>query len=183
MDWPGWEEDVLAAARLPATSENVAFLSAWHPYEQSACANNPLNTKEPWTGGTNCLPNGVKRYDTQAHGAAATAATLKDGFYPNLLAALREGNPYTYADPAAVAQDITTWGTPNFATAYLNAAGGTQPGQTAPQTQASATASGTRGYTDFRWSVASHLHAHIVHSRRTGAATLRTLAHRRKVKG
>ena len=45
------------------------------------------------------------------------------------------------------------------------------------------TASGSRGYSDLRNSVARHLPTQLNRSRRAGAATLRTLSQRRKVKG
>lgn len=44
-------------------------------------------------------------------------------------------------------------------------------------------ASGLRGYADLRNSVSRHLPTQLIGSRRAGAATLRTLAHRSKVKG
>jgi hypothetical protein len=43
------------------------------------------------------------------------------------------------------------------------------------------TASGQRGYADLRNSVARHLPTQLIRSRKAGAATLRTLAQRRKV--
>lgn len=183
MDWTGWETDVLTAGSWPTTTANVTFLAKWQPFEQSSCANNPLNTTLGWAGATTCNSVGVKNYPTHAAGAAATAATFKDGFYPNIVAALNEGNPYTYPDRAAIAQEITTWGTPAYAQAFFTATGGGQPGSTAPPTAGAVAPSGHRGYADLRNSVARHLPAQLRASRRTGEATLRTLTARRRVKG
>ncbi len=63
------------------------------------------------------------------------------------------------------------------------------PGQTTPTGALSslpsgaATAAGMRGYSDLRNSVARHLPTQLTRSRKAGAATLRTLAHRHRVKG
>jgi hypothetical protein len=129
-DWTGWAEDVLTAGKWPVTAANIRFLEEWHPYEKSSCANNPLNTTEPWAGATLCNSAGVKNYSSQASGAAATAATLTGPFYVALAPALASGDPYSYPNARGIAQDIRTWGTPNYATFFLTQVGGGVSGAT-----------------------------------------------------
>jgi hypothetical protein len=45
---------------------------------------------------------------------------LRNGYYPNIVAALASGDPYTYASYLLVAEQITKWGTPHFADLYLS---------------------------------------------------------------
>ncbi len=180
--WTGWEADVLVQLGMPTTSEDVLFLETWHTYEQSACRNNPLNTTEPWPFAVNCNSVGVKSYGAQSDGAKATAATLKNGNYPDILAALRSGNPFAYAAAGNVAAQLTKWGTPLFAAWYTTHTGTPQAGTVSGSAVGASTASGHRGYADLRNSVARHLPTQLLRSRRTGAATLQALAHGRKVK-
>lgn len=187
--WTGWEQAVLSAGGWPDTAANVRFLQEWNdPYEQSACANNPLNTTLHWTGSTDCVETQkkgvwVQAYSSHASGAAATAATIKGPLFFAIAGALKSGDPFHYPDSATVAEQIGTWGTPNYAAHYLLEAGGTQPGATAGGITPTGNASGLRGYADLRNSVARHLPSQLQYSRRTGAATLRTLSQRRRVKG
>lgn len=181
--------DVLKAGGWPASPANQKFLNGWQAYEQSVCRNNPLNTTLVYSGSVTCNFAGVQSYSTQAIGAAATVRTLKNGNYPALVAALATGDPYSYTDPNGVAANVTKWGTPNFAAAYLLAAGSVAgSGGSAPATLGqseldSSTASGHKGYADLRNSLARHLPTQLERSQRTGRATLQELAHGRKVKG
>lgn len=181
--WNGWQQDVLKAGGWPVTPQNVRFLTTWNdPYEQSKCSNNPLDTTLKTNRSSNCVQTSTPRvwvqaYPSHAAGAAATVSTLKGGLYFAIVAALKTGNPFTYPDSATVALQISTWGTHGFADWYLQQAGGTQPGQTAPPTVESATASGHRGYADLRNSLARHLPTQLAFSRRAGLATARLLAH------
>ncbi len=181
--WTGWEDAVLVVLGLPDSSENVLFLTTWHNYEQSACRNNPLNTTEPWPFAVNCNSVGVKSYASTSDGAKATVATLRNGNYPDVIAALRTGNPFAYAAISQVAAQLTKWGTPLFAAWYTEHTGTPQAGTVTGQTAGTQTASGHRGYADLRNSVARHLPTQLLRSRRTGVATLQALAHGRKVKG
>lgn len=118
--WPGWAADVLRLIPAPVTALNERFLNEWQPWEGGSCANNPLNTTERAPGATACNRWGVKNYPTQAVGAQATAATFRLSYYPDLLRALKSGDPFTYSQPQLVAKQITTWGTPRFAAIYLS---------------------------------------------------------------
>lgn len=138
--WAGWQQAVLAALGVPVTVSNERFLSDWQPYEGGSASFNPLNTTEPWAGATSYNMVGVKNYPSASAGAQATAATLKNGNYPSIMAALRTGDPYTFANASGVADNISTWGTPNYAAAFLLAAGAPAgaPGANPPPTPAPA---------------------------------------------
>lgn len=187
--WSGWQQAVLKAGGWPVTPQNVRFLTTWNdPYEKSACNNNPLDTTLRTNRSTNCVQTStrgvwVQSYPSHAAGATATASTLKEGFFFAIAAALKSGNPFTYPDSATVALQIATWGTHGFADWYLQQAGGTQTGSTAPPTAESATTAGHRGYADLRNSVARHLPTQLRYSRRAGEATARILAHHHGKRG
>jgi hypothetical protein len=121
--WAGWQAAVLAALGAPDNIATRKLLTDWQPYEGGTAAFNPLNTTQPEPGATNYNSVGVKNYTSAAQGAQATATTLENGNYPALLAALRSGDPFTWPDAQGVAANITTWGTPRYAAAYLLAAG------------------------------------------------------------
>jgi hypothetical protein len=130
--WPYWYRDVLKGLSAPDTAKNELFLNVWHTYEESSCSYNPLNTTQRETGSTTCNSAGVQSYPTPAVGTKATVATLENGRYPDIVAALRSGNPFTYAKAQAVAAEIRTWRTANFATWYLTQG---PTAQTGPLTQ------------------------------------------------
>jgi hypothetical protein len=180
--WTGWEADVLARLGAGDTSENILFLDTWHTYEESTCKNNPLNTTQAWPLSTRCNSAGVRSYRIPSDGAKATAATLLNGRYSDVVAALKSGNPFAYAAPSQVAAQVTTWGTPLFAAWYTEHTGTPQAGAVSGQTGATATASGHRGYADLRNSVARHLPTQLLASRRATSAALQVLAHGHKVK-
>jgi hypothetical protein len=130
--WPGWARDVLALLGAPDSAENERFLNGWQAYEGSNCANNPLNTTLSFGGSSQCNSVGVQSYPSTSAGAQATAKTLENGYYPDIVAALRSGNPFKYKNPQAVAAQVTKWGTPNWANIYLSLVGIGTPGGTAP---------------------------------------------------
>lgn len=135
----GWAEAVLFALAAPDTAANVQFLTDWHPYEQSKCANNPLNTTLRTATSKNCVhvsgSTYVQAYPTAAEGTKATAQTLRGSAYLAIVNALHGGNPYTYGVPQAVATAIRSWGTPRYADAYLVAVGA-EPQLVPPASQA-----------------------------------------------
>lgn len=189
MDFAGWETDVLAQIGAPDTQTNVQFLGTWHNFELSACANNPLNTTLAVASSTKCNSAGVRSYTSAAMGAQATAATLTNGRYPALVAALQTGDPYSYTDPDGVAANIRTWGTPNFASAYLVSAGsfqgvgGTPPPPIVGSSGAGIAPSAHRGYADLRNSVQRHVPTQLQRSAHLGVLTLRILRDKTSVKG
>lgn len=120
--FPGWEQAVLERIHAPVTVQNVLFLRAWQSKEGGSARNNPLNTTQPATGAT-VLPGnsaGVKEYPSAAVGADATASTLLNGRYPDVVKALQTGNaPAALVSGKvsvdAVVSQIRTWGTVHFA--------------------------------------------------------------------
>jgi hypothetical protein len=137
--WTGWETAVLFQLGVPDTQANVRFLHDWHPYEQSKCTNNPLNTTLRTSTSKDCVQvsgsTWVQSYPTEQAGAKATADTLRGSLYVAIVNALKGGDPYGYGIPLAVANGIRTWGTPLYADAYLKAVGA-EPKVTPPPTQA-----------------------------------------------
>ena len=102
-----WETAVLNDLGFPTTTANVSFLDSWQAAEGGVYANNPLNTKQPapnmpYTGA-------VQQYATPAQGAAATAATITNGYYPDIVAALKSGNPASML--SSLVPDLQKWGT------------------------------------------------------------------------
>jgi len=106
----GW--DILSGCQAPTSPENLTALKAWAQAEGGEARWNPFNTKEPWPGATlyNHEGIGVKNYPNMVAGVKATVATLQNGLYPNILAALKKGNnPYDVAHAIAA----SPWGTGN----------------------------------------------------------------------
>jgi hypothetical protein len=104
---------ILRGIGAPVTPGGIAILVAWQACEQSIAqtqGHNPLNTtlvlpgSRPLPGN----PAGVQLYPSEAEGIRATVATLLNGRYPALVAALRAGNPAAFI---AAAPEIRTWGT------------------------------------------------------------------------
>ena len=110
-----WAKALLQQIKMPLTSANVAALTAWELAEGGHWHNsahyNPLNTTMPERGATSMNSVGVKAYLSWAQGFQATIATLRNGYYGRILAALRAGD-----DAIAVANAVATspWGTGNF---------------------------------------------------------------------
>lgn len=127
---PHWQELILRGVGAPATPENIKFMNAWAQAEGGSAENNPFNTTQ---GGAGVIGNynsvGVKRYANPQAGIAATIATLKNGHYAPILAALHKGSS-AIADAQAESQ--TPWGTGSLILKVLGGkvTGGqpTQPG-------------------------------------------------------
>lgn len=85
---------VLAAIGAPPTAANLHSMDAWRTHETPwppVAANNPLNTTQQMTGATDYNSVGVKNYPSALEGVTATAATLLNGNYGDVVAALRSG--------------------------------------------------------------------------------------------
>lgn len=90
----------LADLGAPDNAANVRSLADWFPHEYPSwppwADNNPMSSTMPMPGAWayNTLTGGghVWNYPNAAEGAEATAKTLADGWYPQILAALRAGN-------------------------------------------------------------------------------------------
>jgi hypothetical protein len=97
----------LGVPHPPAAS--VRILLAWQACENTPPTwHNPLATTLGAPGSVPVNRVGVQAYPTEAAGIAATVATLQNGFYPGLVAALRTGSVPAFL---AAAAEIRTWGT------------------------------------------------------------------------
>jgi hypothetical protein len=110
-----WAKALLEQLAMPLTSSNVAAVTAWELAEGGHWHNtahyNPLDTTMPEPGATAMNSVGVKAYVSWTQGFKATIATLRNGYYGQILAALRAGdNAYAVADAVAA----SPWGTGNF---------------------------------------------------------------------
>jgi hypothetical protein len=141
----GWEAALLRALGAPVTKANIAWLDAWQKTEGGAARFNPLNTTQPAAGATSYNSAGVRNYTSAAQGTAATAATLKNGRYSQIVAALRSGNPQVFynrtaSGDAQLISQIDTWGSHGFA-AEVSGGEVSDPGPNASNSGASQAAS------------------------------------------
>lgn len=115
----GFYAAVLQAIAAPATPNTLQLCRDWQRFEGGSAAWNPWNTTQWAVGATVYNSAGVKNYPDEATGEHATAATLTNGYYPDVLAALQHDLPaYEWGLNPAITDQIDTWGTHGFA-AYL----------------------------------------------------------------
>ncbi len=107
-----WARALLAAGGWPVTGCNVGAVQAWEKAENSNPAwFNPLDTTQREPGSSPVNSVGVQAYSSWRDGFAATLATLHNGRYPAVLAALAAGsNAQAVADAVAA----SPWGTQPF---------------------------------------------------------------------
>ncbi len=136
-------QDVLNGIGAPITGQNMALLLAWMAGENTAAANNPLATTQPWQNATDFNVNGghpVKNYATYQDGVSATITTLNNGYYPGIVGDLRKGNVAPNDVVNQNASEFNTWGTgAGLISSILNSNGGlipTQGGGTFPNANA-----------------------------------------------
>jgi len=103
-----WQTQLLGRMGLPATPNNLKFLTAWQAHEGGSAAFNPLNTTQSMPGASAYNSVGVRNFTSPEQGLAATVRTLRNGYYPGILAALKSGNP-TW-NPL-LGKNLSTWGT------------------------------------------------------------------------
>jgi len=101
-------KDVLAGIGAPTTAENIRAMTAWMQAEGGTAAFNPMNTTQPASGATDYNSVGVKNFTSWQQGVQATIQTLQNGHYPNIIAALQQGNN---AGAVAAAVGASPWGT------------------------------------------------------------------------
>jgi hypothetical protein len=110
-----WAVALLTTTRLPLTACNVAAVTDWESAEggnwQNSATANPLNTTMPEPGSHAINSAGVQAYPSWPVGFTATVATLSNGDYPGILAALRAGDS---AQAVAAAVGASPWGTGDF---------------------------------------------------------------------
>lgn len=141
----GFAKAVLQGIGAPVTQNNIAAMVGWENAEGGNWGNNarynPLNTTLPAAGATSINSAGVKAYTSWSQGVAATVATLKQGNFTGIRAALHAGTPQAVA--TAIGQ--SPWGTsPTTVRQTIGAATG-QTYNTAPVTLPSSTSTSTSG--------------------------------------
>lgn len=107
-----WAPAFLHKAGLPGTACDQAAVVAWIGAEGSNPAwFNLLDSTLPEPGSHAINSVGVQAYTSWRQGLRANAATIRNGYYPGVLAALEAGG-----DPQAVADAIAAspWGTQPF---------------------------------------------------------------------
>ncbi len=110
-----WAQAFLKSLGVPMTADNVAAIVAWEMAEGGHWYNtayyNPLNTTQSMPGATVFNSVGVKAYTSWAQGLKASVITIRNGYYADILDALRRGN-----DAQAVANAVAAspWGTGSF---------------------------------------------------------------------
>lgn len=102
---------VLNGLGAPVTQSNLDFIERWITREGGGGANNPLNTTQQMNGSTVLAGNsaGVQNYGNLDVGVQATVKTLENGFYPNIVAALKAGNAEQADAQGQLSQDLSTW--------------------------------------------------------------------------
>lgn len=102
---------VLTGLGAPVTQSNLDFIERWITREGGGGANNPLNTTQQMNGSTVLAGNsaGVQNYGNLDVGVQATVKTLENGFYPNIVAALKAGSASDADAAGQLAQDLSTW--------------------------------------------------------------------------
>jgi murein DD-endopeptidase MepM/ murein hydrolase activator NlpD len=121
-----WRKAVLEAIGAKATPENLRFLTTWQRWEGGHTKNgarfNWLNTTKAAPGAVGSINSvGVKKFNSFQNGVLATAATLMNGRYDDLVAGLTSGNPYKFD----VSKGLQTWvsgepdGNPEYARKVL----------------------------------------------------------------
>jgi hypothetical protein len=103
----GFAKGLLAKIGAPDTPQNLKFLDAWQKAEGGS-ADNPFNTTQDAPGASTFNSAGVKRYPSVQEGLNATAQTLLNGKYGNIVSSLRQG---TSAQQSAQALANSPWGT------------------------------------------------------------------------
>lgn len=99
--------DTLRLIGAPDTPANRKFLKTWQKHEggwtNNSASFNPLNTTHGPGKGINSV--GVKAFADYGTGVRATAETVLNGRYPNIVAGLRSGNPYN----SDISGDLSIW--------------------------------------------------------------------------
>jgi hypothetical protein len=108
-------EDVLRLIGVQSTDQNLKACYAWQAAEGGSAAWNPWNTTQPAPGATNYNSAGVKSYPSAQVGYEATAKTLTNGRYAEILASFRTGNNGLRVCEAV---DASPWGTHHAADVF-----------------------------------------------------------------
>lgn len=129
-----WQAALLGLLGAPVTPHTLAYLNAWQRAEGGTATNNPFNTTLPYANGSSYNSVGVRNYPTPQAGLQATARTLLNGRYGEIVKGLR-----TNAPPQVDAQALANspWGTGSL---VLKILGGSAPPPVQQQAQPGAPA-------------------------------------------
>lgn len=107
---------VLSYMGIDPTQSDIDFIVAWSAREGGNWGNtasyNPLNTTLQMPGSTVMSGGnsaGVQAYTSWAQGIQATAQTLQNGDYGQIVAALQSGNPDTANSNGTLSSELETW--------------------------------------------------------------------------
>ncbi len=104
-----WAKDFLTRLGAPLTASNLQAITAWEQAEGTKAAFNPLaTTQSGFAGETTFNHVGVKNYVSYEDGLDANVKVITNGLYPNILAALNQGDS---AQAVAEAVANSPWGT------------------------------------------------------------------------
>jgi hypothetical protein len=114
-----WEVDLLETLGAPNTPANRQLLTTWQRFEGGHTNNsaryNWLNSTQG-AGFPEINSVGVKAYPNYNTGIRMTAATILNGRYPDIVRALRSGDPYR--NPPTAGLQVWVSGRPNGNPAY-----------------------------------------------------------------
>ena len=102
-----WAAAICRALKAPVNTQNVYTFAGWFRNEGGGGQNNPMNS----TLGSQypaINSDGVRNYPTPDIGVTETVATLENGYYPAIVAALRAGVGLANPDATAAAE-LGTW--------------------------------------------------------------------------
>jgi hypothetical protein len=127
--WRSWAEALLAAINAPVNQTNLDTLWRWTSAEGTfgRASWNFLDTTQGAPGSSNFNSVGVKSYPSADVGVRATAQTLQNGRYPNILTMLRQSVPANQWN-ARSQRELSVWGTgPGFLASSAGAPNVTGP--------------------------------------------------------
>lgn len=103
--------ELLQRLGAPVTDANVTFIEKWISREGGGGDNNPLNTTQQMSGSTVLAGNsaGVQNYGDLDTGLQATVKTLNNGYYGDILSALKSGDALAADREGKLQHGLSTW--------------------------------------------------------------------------
>lgn len=157
-----WRKALLGRLNMPVTKQNLQFLAGWQRWEGGHTNNdasfNWLNTTTDGPGAVRDINSvGVTAFKNFKSGVNATARTLKNGRYGDILAALKSGNPYKVKPVGGLSTWVSGSHTGNLE--YASKVLGTKVGKSSFKRNAGAVASSSPlgGAPDFKAQLAAAL--------------------------
>ncbi len=120
---PQFFSAILTQIGAPSSQNNIAILSAWAQAESSTYGLedwNPLDTTQPLGGSCGTNSANVQEYVSAGDGEMATAQTLENGYYPQILLGLEANKPPSYYLGSTVQSEFATWGTGTLINPFLS---------------------------------------------------------------